>query len=176
MRLAALLVAGALLLGGCQSSDDDPKPTATATSAAPSTMPAPTDAEIAAADSDVKAAIKAGDTSALRSALREAGTLAGRQAAAEDDQQAVRVDADAHRNYRVAMWWSAEYSDDADLARLYRNGRLLPYAEVARDSALLATLQTLAFRVENDWDDKTSNKLSFHDTYDAAFDKELPDQ
>ena len=174
MRLAALLVAGTLLLGGCTSSDGDPQPTAT--SAAPSSTTTPSDTEIAEVDRRIEAAIESGDTTELRSALREAGILAGRQAAAEDDQQAVRVDADAHRNYRVATWWSAEYSDDSDFARLYRNGTLLPYTEVARDSALLETLQTLASHVENDWDDKTGNTLSFHDTYDAAFDKELPDQ
>jgi hypothetical protein len=175
MRLAALLVAGALLLGGCQSSDDDPQPTATPPSTAPSTSPTPSDAEVAAADRDVKAAIKTDDTAALRAALREAGELAGRRAAAEKDQAATRVDAESRLNYRIAGWWADSYGNDKEFADLYVDGALKSYEDLSLKSSLLSDLARLADHVQDDWKDETGKELSFHDTYAVAYDDALPD-
>lgn len=174
MRFAALLIAGALVFTGCTAEDD--KPTPEPPTASTSTAPTPSADDVAAIDRRVRAAIESGDTSVLRAVLREAGTLAGRRAAVEKDQDAVRVDAESRLNYQVADWWRGQYADDRDLSEVYEDGELRSFKAISLSSSALSQLATLTDRVQDDWNDKTGKKLSFNDTYEAAFEQELPDQ
>lgn len=170
MRLAALLLAGTLALSGCTSDDDTPEPTVTPSSSATSDAPTPSPG---ASQDDVNTAIgtaiMAEDSSALRDALRQAGEADGKLAAS--GPRALTADADPRRNYRIAGWWQDQYAGDADFSRLFDDGALRSYAEISMDSALLQDLSSLAFRIQDDWEDQTGKKLSFNDTYDVAFDE-----
>lgn len=175
MRLAALLLAGTLALSGC-TSDDDPETPVTPTTPNSSSAPTPSTAEVAAADDAVKAAIKARDSAGLASALTEAGRLAGLQAAAAEPTSPLRRDKRLLRAYRVAGWWASEYAKDPEFAAIFEGGRLEPYEELGQDPAKLEDLTTLSFQIQDDWKDQTGDGLSFNDTYDTAFDQELPKQ
>ncbi|RYJ00885.1 MAG: hypothetical protein EON52_22670 [Actinomycetales bacterium] len=174
MRLAALLLTGALALSGCTSDDDSPEPTVTQTTPSGDSPSTSTSASAPGqgqgdVDDAVTSAISSQDTSGLRNALREAGQADGEAAA--DGPRELTADADVRRNYRVAGWWLDRYRSESDFSGLFDEGTLRPYAEVVQDSASLSALATLADRVENDWQDETGKRLSLNDTYDAAFDE-----
>ena len=171
-------VALALALGvsttACTSDDENEStsgPSTSTTSPTPTAAPTPTPstpgADQSAIDDRVRAAIESKDTTALRDALRAAGTADGTAAVGDPDGV---LDADSRRNYRIAGWWLPEYEDDAQFSELFDDGDVVPFEDLSQQSSLLTELSTLADHVQDDWQDQTGKRLSFNDTYDVAFD------
>jgi hypothetical protein len=115
----------------------------------------PSDDEVVGVDEQLETAIEAGDTQALRAALRQAGELDGRRAGVD------RVDAESWRNHRIATWWADQHADDDEFAGVYADNAPRPYDELATDSAALTTL---ASRVQDEWEDRTGKRLRFSET------------
>ena len=88
--------------------------------------------------------------------------------------QDARRDADSVRNTRLASWFAGQYADDPAYSSLYGpDNAPKTYYQVSGDSNALSNLSVLADNVQDDWEDRTGDGLSFNDTYDNAFDTSL---
>lgn len=88
--------------------------------------------------------------------------------------QDARRDADSVRNTRIASWFAGQYADDPAYSSIYgSDGTPKNFYQVSQDSNALSTLAGLADTVQDGWEDRTGDGLSFNDTYDDSFDTSL---